>query len=59
MSERKSFSAFMNSPTRRQLIAGVAMAFGGLSAGSAMSWAAAKEEISHMAESIGEPEAGV
>jgi len=34
------------------VIAGVAVGFWGLSAGSAMSWAAAEEEISHAAESI-------
>jgi len=34
------------------VIAGVAVAFGGLRLGSALSWAAAEEEISHTAESI-------
>jgi activator of HSP90 ATPase len=34
MSERKSSSAPANSPTRRQAVAGVAIAFGGLAAGS-------------------------
>ena len=52
MSENKGTFALVSTPTRRQVIAGVAMAFGGLSAGSAMSWAAAEEEISHAAESI-------
>jgi uncharacterized protein YndB with AHSA1/START domain len=52
MSERKNSSAQLTAPTRRQVIAGVAMAFGGLGMGSAMSWADAKEEISHAAEAI-------
>jgi activator of HSP90 ATPase len=34
MSERKKITVQANSPTRRQLIAGVAIAFGGLAAGS-------------------------
>jgi len=34
------------------VIAGVAVGFGGLRLGSALSWAAAEEEISHTAESI-------
>jgi activator of HSP90 ATPase len=34
MSERKKLGARANTPTRRQLIAGVAIAFGGLAAGS-------------------------
>src|SRR5713101_10202523 len=52
MSERKNSSGLVDAPTRRQLIAGVAAAFGGLSMGSAMGWAGAEEEISHTAESI-------
>jgi activator of HSP90 ATPase len=39
-------------PTRRQLLTGVAVAFGGLAAGSTTGWAQAAEEISHAAESI-------
>jgi activator of HSP90 ATPase len=39
-------------PTRRQVIAGVAVAFGGLAAGSSGAWAGTEEEISHAAESI-------
>jgi uncharacterized protein YndB with AHSA1/START domain len=34
MSERKSFPAIVNAPTRRQMIAGVGFALGGLAAGS-------------------------
>jgi uncharacterized protein YndB with AHSA1/START domain len=52
MSEEKKTFAFASTPTRRQAIAGAAMAFGGLGLGSAMSWAAAEEEISHTAEAI-------
>ena len=52
MSERKNSSGLVDAPTRRQLIAGVAVAFGGLTIGSAMGWAGAQEEISHTAESI-------
>jgi uncharacterized protein YndB with AHSA1/START domain len=39
-------------PTRRQAIAGVAMACGSLALGSTKAWAGAEEEISHTAESI-------
>src|SRR6266481_8131959 len=52
MSGSKKKCALVSAPTRRQVIAGVAVAFGGLSLGSALSWAAAEEEISHTAESI-------
>jgi activator of HSP90 ATPase len=50
--DRKKNNGAVSTPTRRQMIAGVAVAFGGLSLGPAMSWAAAEEEISHTAESI-------
>src|SRR6267143_4100505 len=52
MSENKQTCASVNMPTRRQMIAGVAVAFGGLSMGSASGWAVAEEEISHTAEAI-------
>jgi activator of HSP90 ATPase len=52
MSERKNSSGLVDAPTRRQLIAGVAAAFGGLSMGPAMAWTSAEEEISHTAEAI-------
>ena len=52
MSDSKRTCALVSTPTRRQVVAGVVVAFGGLSLGSAMSWAAAEEEISHTAESI-------
>jgi activator of HSP90 ATPase len=52
MSEQRNSSALLTAPTRRQIIARVAMVFGGLSVGSATSWADAEEEISHTAEAI-------
>jgi uncharacterized protein YndB with AHSA1/START domain len=52
MSESKNSSAFMNTPTRRQLIEGIAIAFGGMALGSAEAWARAEEEILHTAEAI-------
>jgi activator of HSP90 ATPase len=52
MSEQRNSSALLTAPTRRQMIARVAMAFGGLSVGSATSWANTDEEVSHTAEAI-------
>jgi uncharacterized protein YndB with AHSA1/START domain len=52
MSEGRNLMAFMNPPTRRQLIAGLGVAFGGGLVGSTITWAGAEEEISHSAESI-------
>ena len=52
MSDRKNSNARLILPTRRRAIAGVAIAFGGLAAGSAGAWAGADEEISQGAESI-------
>jgi activator of HSP90 ATPase len=52
MSERRNLMALVNTPTRRQLIAGVTMGFGGMAFGSTGAWAGAEEEISHTAESI-------
>ena len=52
MSDRNNRNAPANSPTRRQVIAGVAMTFGGLALGLTKSRAATGEEISHTAESI-------
>jgi activator of HSP90 ATPase len=52
MSVRKNPSELVRTATRRQLIAGVAVAFGGLALGSTEAWAGAEEEISHTAESI-------
>jgi uncharacterized protein YndB with AHSA1/START domain len=52
MRDRTNLAALANVPTRRQLIAGVAIAFGGLALGSAEAWAGAEEGISRTAESI-------
>ena len=47
-----NLAALTNVPTRRQAIAGVAMAFGSLAVISTEAWAEAAEEISHSTESI-------
>jgi activator of HSP90 ATPase len=52
MSDRTNLAALTNGPTRREAIAGVAMAFGGLALGSSEAWAGAEVEISRTAESI-------
>jgi uncharacterized protein YndB with AHSA1/START domain len=52
MNDGTNLKAQANGPTRRQAIAGVAMAFGGLTLGSTRAWAEVEEEISHTAESI-------
>jgi activator of HSP90 ATPase len=52
MSEERNQSVPANSPTRRQVIAGVAMTFGGLALGLTKVRAATGEEISRTAESI-------
>jgi activator of HSP90 ATPase len=52
MSERKNSMALANAPTRRQLIAGLGIAFGGVALSSTRAWAGAEEEISHTAEAI-------
>jgi len=52
MSERKNSSSLLSTPTRRQLIAGVGIAFGGLALGSTEAWAGTEEEISRTAETI-------
>src|SRR5258707_4822004 len=52
MSDRDNLAALATGPTRRQLIAGVTIAFGGLALGSTEAWAGAEEEISRTAESI-------
>jgi activator of HSP90 ATPase len=44
MKERKNDSALATMPTRRQLIAGAAIAFGGLAAGSRL-WAAVQQKM--------------
>jgi len=52
MSDRNSLGEVANVPTRRQAIAGVAAAFGGLVLGSTRAWAGTEAAISHTAESI-------
>ncbi len=51
-SDRTNPEDLAKGPTRRQVIAGVAMTFGGLALGSTKAWAGAEDEISHTAESI-------
>ncbi len=52
MSDGNNLVVPANTPTRRQIIFGAAAAFGGLALGSATTWAAGADEISHTAESI-------
>jgi len=52
LSERMNLEALTNGPTRRQVMAAAAMAFGGFTLGSTKAWAAGEEEISHSAEAI-------
>jgi activator of HSP90 ATPase len=52
MNEQKNLNARVNAPTRRQAIAGVAVALGGLTMGLTEARAGAEDEISHTAESI-------
>lgn len=52
MSETKNSSVLVNSPTRRKLITGAVVAFGGMVLSSTETWARTEEEISHAAESI-------
>jgi activator of HSP90 ATPase len=52
MNELKNPNALVSPPTRRQLIGGVAVAFGGLALGSTEVWARIVEEISRAEESI-------
>jgi activator of HSP90 ATPase len=52
MSDENNPAVPANEPTRRQAIAGVVIAFGGLALASTKAWAGPEEEISHTAESI-------
>ena len=52
MSGRKNRSATVNRPTRRQLVAGAAVAFGGLALGSTGAWAEDEKEVARTAETI-------
>jgi len=51
-SDGNNLAVLAKGSTRRQAIAGVAFAFGGLALGSTKAWAGAEEEISRTAESI-------
>ena len=52
MSELENRISLANQPTRRQLIAGVTVAFGGLALRSSEAWAETVEKISRTGESI-------
>jgi activator of HSP90 ATPase len=52
MNDRTTLAALGNGPTRRQAIAGVAIAFGGLALRPPQAWAEAEDGISRTAESI-------
>jgi activator of HSP90 ATPase len=52
MSEKNSSMGLVSTPTRRQLISGAAVTFGGLALGRRVPGAGAEEEISHTAEAI-------
>ncbi len=52
MSHKSNLGIRANGPTRRQMMVGAAVAFGGLSMGSVDAWAGTEEEVSHTAESI-------
>jgi activator of HSP90 ATPase len=52
MTNGTNLTALVKGSTRRQAIAGVAMAFAGLTLGPAKVWAGTAEEISHSAEAI-------
>jgi uncharacterized protein YndB with AHSA1/START domain len=52
MVKKKRANASASTPTRRELIAGITVAFGGAALGSTKLWAEAEEEISHTAEAI-------
>jgi activator of HSP90 ATPase len=52
MNDRRIVEALANGPTRRQAIAGVAIALGGLALGPTKAWAGTDDGISRTAESI-------
>ena len=52
MSHKSNLGIRANGPTRRQMMVGAAVAFGGLSIGSVDAWAGTEEGVSHTAESI-------
>ena len=52
MNHERILEALANGPTRRQAIAGVAIALGGLTLGSTNAWAGTEDGISHTSEAI-------
>ena len=52
MNHGRILDSLANGPTRRQAIAGVAIAFGGLALDSTNAWAGTEEGISHTCETI-------
>jgi uncharacterized protein YndB with AHSA1/START domain len=52
MGDRGDIYLNFNAATRRQMIMGAAVAFGGIAVGSVSAWAGAEDGISHTAESI-------
>jgi activator of HSP90 ATPase len=52
MNHRRILESLANEPTRRQAIAGVAIALGGLALGSTKAWAGTEEGISHTSDAI-------
>jgi activator of HSP90 ATPase len=52
MNDRRILEALANEPTRRQAIAGVAIALGVLVLGSTKAWAGTEDGISHTADAI-------
>ena len=52
MNDRRIMERLADEPTRRQAIAGVAIALGGLALGSTKAWAGTEDGISRTAESI-------
>jgi activator of HSP90 ATPase len=52
MSESKKTFGLVSTPTRRQVMAGMAVAFGGLGLRSGEAWASVEEDVSRTAEAI-------
>jgi activator of HSP90 ATPase len=52
MAEKKNVEVAMQTAARRRVIAGLAIAFGGLALRTTKAWTATEEEISHSQESI-------
>jgi uncharacterized protein YndB with AHSA1/START domain len=52
MNDRRNLESLANEPTRRQAIAGVVIAFGGMALGSTKAWAETEDGISHTSDAI-------